>query len=760
MEIIVYPKKNKPMKNQIRLLFFVLLVLATATLNAQGNKLRGVVQESVNHDGHTHLSPLVGANVVWLGTTLGTATDAEGRFVLDKPARLPHQLVVSYIGYESDTITITAADTEVALVLETARQLDEVVVAGRKPGAHYSGLEPVLTQVITQSELQRAACCNLSEAFETNASIDVSYSDAVSGAQQIQLLGLAGIYSQILTENMPTLRGLGQPFGLSYTPGPWMESIQVSKGAASVINGYESITGQINVELKKPQNAEKLFYNFYGNDFGRLESTLNAAVKLGPLWSTMVMAHGEFLNNTIDHNHDTFLDHPLVKKFNVINRYQYDRPGILESQFGVRLMLEDRQGGQLSFFNEHEGWGSLNAYGFGVNTRRYEAFAKTGFFFRNMPDASLGTQFDFSHHSHDSNYGRTPYDGTQNTFYANILFDNSIAGNPDHRFTTGVSFLFDDYSEALADSLFERREAVPGLFGQYTLTRGEHFTLIAGLRGDFHNIHGAFLTPRFHVRYRAGEFTTFRASAGSGFRVPNLIAENTGLLVSNRSIRVLEDIEPERAWNYGASVTRNLTLLGNDASVTAEFYRTDFQNQLIVDVDSDLSEARFYNLGGRSFANNFQFEMSFQPLPRFDVTAAYRYTDVKTTINGVLDAKPFVNRYKGLLSGSYATRNNRWQFDLTAQFNGPSRIPSTDMLPEAFRMPERSPAYTIIHSQVTYRLRAFDLYLGGENLTNFRQMNPIIASAEPFGDYFDGSMIWGPIMGRRFYLGLRYAIDR
>ena len=748
------------MKNFIIHTFILFLLLVPGILLAQDGKLRGVVQETVDHEGHKHLSPLAGANVVWLGTTRGAATDREGRFVLDKPARLPQKLVVSYIGYESDTLTITSADTEVTVVLETARQLEEVVVAGRRPGAHYSGLEPVLTQVITESELQRAACCNLSEAFETNASIDVSYSDAVSGAQQIQLLGLAGIYSQILTENMPTLRGLGQPFGLSYTPGPWMESIQVSKGAASVVNGYESITGQINVELKKPESAEKLFYNFYGNDFGRLESTVNAAVRLGPLWSTMVMAHGEFLNNTIDHNHDTFLDHPLVKKFNVINRYRYDRPGIMESQFGVRLMQEDRQGGQLSFFDNQENWGSLNAYGFGVNTRRYEAFAKTGFFFRNMPDASLGTQFDFSHHSHNSNYGSTTYDGTQNTFYANILFDNTIAGHPNHRFTTGVSFLLDDYREALADSLFDRREVVPGVFGQYTMTRGEHFTLIAGLRGDFHNLYGAFLTPRFHVRYQAGDYTTFRASAGSGFRVPNLIAENTGLLVSNRRIRVLEDIKPERAWNYGGSVTRNLTLMGNDASLTAEFYRTDFQNQLIVDVDSELSEARFYNLDGRSYANNFQLELSFQPFQRFDVTAAYRFTDVKTTINGVLDTKPFVNRYKGLLSGSYAMRNNRWQFDLTAQFNGPSRIPSTGMLPEAFRMPESSPVYTIIHSQVTYRLRSFDLYLGGENLTNFRQSNPIIASAEPFGEYFDGSMIWGPIMGRRFYLGLRYSIGR
>jgi len=753
-------KKPKTMNQIIKTLIFSILILVSGNLFSQGGTLRGTVYENEPHGDHFHLKPLIGANVVWLGTTRGAATNAEGRFVLEKPDRLPHKLVVSYIGYESDTLSITAADTEISVVLEAAKSLDEVVIAGRRPGSHNSSLEPILTNIITGVELQRAACCNLSEAFETNASIDVSYSDAVSGAQQIQLLGLAGIYSQILTENMPTLRGLGQPFGLSYTPGPWMESIQISKGAASVINGYESITGQINVELKKPESAEQLFYNFYANDFGRLESTVNAAVSLSPNWHTMVMAHGEFLNNTIDHNHDTFLDHPLVKKYNIVNRYRYDKPGVMESQFGVRLMQENREGGQKPFFSNNESWGSDNYYGFGINTTRYEAFAKTGFFFRNMPDASLGTQFDFSHHGHDSHYGQTTYDGTQNTFYANILFENSIARNPDHRFTTGVSFLFDDYSELLSDSLFERREAVPGIFGQYTMILGEDFTFSAGLRADNHNIYGAFLTPRFHARYRLGEHTTFRASAGKGFRVPNLIAENTGLLVSNRRIRVLEEIQPERAWNYGGSVSRHLMLFGNDASITAEYYRTDFQNQLIVDVDTDFSEARFYNLNGKSFANNFQVEMSFEPVRRFEVTAAYRYTDVKTTINDVLEIKPFVNRYKGLISGSYATRSNRWQFDLTAQFNGPSRIPSTDMLPEQFRMPSESPAYTILLGQVTYRVRGFDLYLGGENLTNFRQMNPIIASTDPFGDYFDGSMIWGPIMGRMFYVGLRYAIDR
>ncbi len=746
------------MRLKNKLLYISFLFFLPVLSHAQ-DQIRGKVYEIQVLGNEEQKMPLAGANVFWLGTTTGVATDVDGAFQLTKPSQLPASLVISYIGYQGDTLTIAAGDRDLEIILTSLRDLDEVVVAGRRPGTHISHMEPIMTQVITTSELQRAACCNLSEAFETNASIDVSYTDAVSGAQQIQMLGLAGIYSQILTENMPTIRGLGQPFGLGFIPGPWMESIQISKGAASVINGYESITGQINVELKKPEQDERFYYNLYANDFGRLESTINAAVQLNPNWHTMVMAHGEMMNNQIDHNQNSFLDHPMMRKYNIINRYRYDRPGVMESQFGIRVLQEEREGGQLAFFENGAVPGSDRYYGFGVNTSRLEAFARTGFFFRRLPDASLGTQLNFTHHRVDSWYGMRPYDGTQNTLYANVMFENTL-GHPDHRMTAGVSYLFDDYQESLSDSLFDRRESVPGVFSQYTYSIPEKLTITGGVRLDFHNLFGTYVTPRFHLRYAINEQTVVRASAGKGFRTPNMIAENTGLLVSSRQIVVREDILPEEAWNFGASLTRSLILFGRDASLAAEFYRTSFLNQLIVDVDTDHRSAMFYNLNGQSFANNYQVEFNMEPLRLFEVTAAFRYSDVQTTINDMLQEKPFVTRYRGLLSASYATRNNNWQFDATAQFNGTSRIPSTGQLPEAFQLPERSPAYTMLLAQVTYRWRDLDVYVGGENLTNFKQTHPIIDPGNPFGEYFDASMIWGPLMGRMFYMGLRYTINR
>lgn len=743
------------MNTRIFALFFILIMIfGCHAVFGQHQHIHGNVFEREVHGDHDHYFPLVGANIVWEGTTKGTSTDENGHFHLAISVELPHKIIVSYIGYKSDTLMVNAHNDEINVVLESVQDLDEVEVTARRPGAHVSSLDPILTNVLTTSELQRAACCNLSEAFETNISVDVSYSDAVSGAQQIQMLGLAGIYSQIMIENIPGLRGLSQPFGLSFIPGPWMESISISKGAASVVNGYESITGQINVELKKPEGEERFHYNAFASNDGRLESSLNAAFDLNDSWSTMILAHGEFFNNKIDHNHNSFLDHPLVKKYNVMNRYRYDRPGVMDSQFGFNIMQENREGGQKEFFTNGASFGSDEYFGFGTNTTRIQAFARTGFYLPNQDDASIGTQFQFTHHSHESHYGLRPYDGEQNTFYANLLYTNSI-GNPDHRFVTGVSFLFDDYREWLNDSVFERREQVPGAFFEYTYHTHERFTMILAARADYHNLYGMFLVPRSHMHFNINDFTTIRASAGKGYRVPNLIAENTGLLVSNRGIVLQEEIQPEEAWNYGGSITRRFRLFGHEASVVGEVYRTVFNNQLVVDVDTDPNKVIFYNLDGDSYANNYQLELNIEPYRFLEITAAYRYSDVKITINDALRTKPFVNRYRGMVSASYATPRNDWQFDVTSQFNGKSRIPD---LPQELMMHSESPAYTILNAQVTYRWGAFELYAGAENLTDYVQKDPILNPHSPFEEGFDGSLIWGPLMGRKFYAGLRYTI--
>ncbi len=740
------------MKNS-RYVLFLLLAVMVIYSKAQNEKreIHGTVYE---FDKNGIEIPIPGVNIYWAGTQSGTTTDTNGYFTLGIFDLTAPKLVVSFVGYKNDTISINHQE-HLKITLSADRELEEVVVAKRAPGAHISRVEPIVTQKITGAELQKAACCNLAESFETNASVDVSYADAVSGAKQIQLLGLAGTYSQLMIENIPNIRGLASSFGLGYIPGSWMESIQVSKGAASVKNGYESITGQVNTEYKKPDNSEFLFVNLYGNSYGKIEGNAYSAVKLSEQLSTMVLTHAEQFDAKIDRNDDSFLDQPKVKQINVFNRWKYDGKHI-HAQFGVKLLGEERKGGQLHF-DESQPVDNNNGYGINIDTKRYEVFTKTAYLF-DRPKTNIGFINTFIHHRQHSFFGLNKYDAKEDNYYGNLMFQSYI-GTTDHTFTTGISYLADHYNETLNDSLFTRKESVPGLFLEYTYINAEKLSLILGLRTDFHNLYGTLITPRIHFKYNLSRQTIFRASAGKGYRTPNVFAENISLLASSKTIVVSEALKMEEAWNYGINLTKYLTVGGKEMSVNAEFYRTDFLNQAIIDRDQSISSIYIYNLTGKSYSNSFQLEVNYELLKNFDFNAAFRYTDVKMTINNELKRKPLVNKYKGLINLSYATNLKKWQFDLTAQFNGDKRLPETSQNPVAYQLADKSPAYTILNAQVTRYFRKWNVYIGGENLTNFKQKNPIVAPDDPFGPYFDASMIWGPITGIKMYAGLRFNID-
>jgi len=732
---------------------FISLILA-ATFSGSiviGQKIQGHVFEL---DEMQQKVPLPGANVFWAGTTEGTATDQDGYFELDHQSQHIHNLVISYIGYLNDTVEVGHGQGKLKIVMAENTTLSEVEVADRAPGSHISRADPILTQQITSGELRKAACCNLSESFETNASVDVNYSDAITGAKQIKLLGLAGKYSQIQTENIPNLRGLASSYGLSYIPGSWMESIQVSKGTSSVKNGYESITGQINVEYKKPTNGEKLFLNFYGNQAGRLEGNINSSIKVNDKWSTALFGHVSNQSTLIDHNGDGFIDDPVFTQVNLFNRWAL-HTDFMEGQFGVKFLMEDRKGGQKEYFTSTEDASAY--YGTEIKTNRLEAFSKTGFFINSRPNTSIGWINSYIYHDMNSFFGNTLYDATEHNYYTNLMFQTYLV-NTEHTITAGLSYMYDNYNEALNDTLMKRIESVPGVFAEYAYTIPEKLTLMVGVRGDYHNTEGFFVTPRLHVRYAFSEHSILRASAGKGYRTADVIAENLSLLASSRQFVFKEKLQMENAWNYGLSYTQYVDILGREMSVTLEGYRTDFINQVIVDKEHTASPIMVYNLDGKSYANTVQVEAKYELVPRLDLTLAFRYNDVKMTIGDSLMREPLVNRYKGLVTLSYATRMKKWQFDFTAQFNGDSRIPNTSFNPVEYQMAQNSPAYTILNAQVTKYFKRFDVYLGGENLTNFRQENPIIAWDDPYGPYFDASNVWGPIAGIKVYAGVRYTL--
>ncbi|MFA4864528.1 MAG: TonB-dependent receptor plug domain-containing protein, partial [Bacteroidales bacterium] len=663
-------------------------------------------------------------------------------------------LVVSFIGFRSDTVSLSPDQQKIELVLNENKTLEEVEIYDRLPGAHISRTDMIATQQITLGELKKAACCNLSESFETNASVDVNYSDAITGAKQIKLLGLAGKYSQLQTENIPNLQGLATSYGLSYVPGSWMESIQVSKGTSSVKNGFESITGQINVEYKKPDNKEKLYLNFFGNQAGRLEANINSSIRVSPLWGTAVFGHVSNQSTHIDHNNDSFLDDPLFTQVNLFNRWNYNSDK-MEGQFGVKFLTEERKGGQAGYYTSNEP-AAQDFYGTEVKTNRLEVFSKTGFFL-NRPQTSIGWINSYIYHDMNSFFGLNTYAGTQHHYYSNLMFQTYISST-DHTITTGLSYKMDNYNEMLNDSAFRRTEHVPGAFFEYSWVIPDKFTLLAGIRGDYDNLYGFFFTPRLHLKYNITKKTVMRVSAGRGSRTANVVAENLSLLTTARRFEFTEKLRMEQAWNYGLNITQYVDILGKELSVNAEVYRTDFINQVIVDKEQNLNQILVYNLDGRSYANTYQVELKYEFIPRMDITAAFRYNDVKMTINRVLMREPMVNKYKGLFSVSYATNLKKWQFDVTAQFNGSARIPSTELLPEEYKMPANSPDYIILNAQVTKFFKRWEIYLGGENLTNYTQHHPIIAADDPFGPYFDASNIWGPISGIKIYAGVRLLL--
>ncbi len=752
---------------------FLFLMCTAFAITSQAQTVRGTVQDG----GTTQPSPLVGASIFWLGTATGTVTDATGRFSISKPIDT-HRLVVSFVGYTNDTLPISSATQELQITLKPGQALTEVVVEGSRPGSYVDPLNPIRTEKITTKELQKAACCNLSESFETNASVDVSFSDAISGARQIQMLGLDGVYVQIQTENVPSVRGLNSVYGLNYTPGTWVSSIDVGKGAGSVANGYESITGQINVELQKPESSDRLFVNGYLNQMGRGELNLQTGQKISKKWSTGLLLHGSALGevfmNRMDRNNDGFLDLPMFKQFNALNRWKYDGERI-KGQFGIKTLYENRRGGQLGYYDDsHQevpliydptmghnmpdpDYQHYEPYGTGNTTRRNEVFGKLGILFPETPYRGLGLIVSGVNHETNAFFGTNTYRGQEQTLYANLVYQ-TIIGTTNHAIRMGMSYIRDNYSEQYRDSSFARTESVPGIFGEYTYTIPDKFTAVAGLRTDFHNLFGTIVTPRLHLKYDLAPHTTIRASAGSGFRVANPIAENTAVLVSSRQLVVNERLNPERAWNYGVNLSHDFRLFNRYGSVLIDLYRTDFTNQIVTDLDANPQQIRFYNLNGASFANTAQIEANYQPIKRLDVKMAYKLYDVRTTINSELRRRPLISRDRALLNVAYATKKDKWKFDFTTQWIGRKRIPDTQISPSEFRLETNSPAYVVLNAQVTRSFKNLDWYIGGENLGDFRQLDPIIAANEPFGRHFDASMAWGPIVGRMIYTGFRFKI--
>ena len=726
-------------------------------------EITGVVMEQSSNNERV---PLFGANVFWLNTTLGTMTSDDGTF------RLPYdtsykKLVISYIGFRTDTLLIETPKS-IFHVLKASDDLGEVSVSVRRKSSATSYLSSQNITTISSKELLKAACCNLSESFETNPSIDVNFTDAISGTKQIRMLGLTSPYILITTENIPSIRGASQAYGLSFVPGTWVESIQITKGAGSVVNGFESIAGQINAELVKPTTDNRIFVNAYGSLNGRTELNTHFNTQLSDKLSTGVYIHADNRSQKFDRNNDSFLDMPLVNQINIMNRWQYAnlQKGLI-SFLNVRYLNDEKQAGQLNFDPKTDRL-SNSVWGSEINTRRFEVSGKFGYVNPDIPYRSLGVQLAYSDHDQASYFGTNQYDISHRSIYSNMVY-NTIISDSRHKMKTGLNATYDRYNELVNSQVYNRTERSVGGFFEYSFDNLDALNLTAGIRIDHHNLLGTFFTPRLHARYAPWEKSAFRVSFGRGKRAANIFTENQKLFASSRQINVqssggaIYGLDPEIAWNYGLSFLQGFNLFGRKADLTLDFYKTNFENQVVVDYENPY-EVSFYNLEGASYASSFQAEFSWNLMAYLDLKTAYKFYDVKTQYASGKLEKPLTSQHRYFANLSYELHSEKdggvWKFDTTFNWLGKQRFSSTSMSPQAYQLPTYSPSISTLNLQFTKVFsEAFEIYLGAENVTNVKQKSPILSSESPFGSNFDTTFVYGPIFGSTFYTGLRYKLN-
>ena len=757
----------------MRRLIVLIGVLISSFYQSQENKnvkyVFGNVFEITNQDS---LSPLPGVNIRFLSSTTGTSTDNKGSFKLPYTTS-DKQLIFSYTGYQTDTLEIKS-NKALKVVMSEGKILEDLVVEFKKGSYSFSKIDPRNAHIIGQDELRKAACCNLAESFETNPSIDATFTDAITGTKQIQILGLAGKYVQMLSGNVPVIRGLSTLYGLKQIPGAFIHEIAVSKGAGSVVNGYESMVGQINVNLKQPENAEKFHFNSYLNQAGRTEYNAFFSRDFGKSWSTTFLAHHENQNRINDRNEDGFLDNPLHKDYIFYNQWNY-RSRLIHMEIGGNAVLSAMESGKKNIWIPSSS--PFSDFGVDIENFQWNGFTKIGYLFPNDDFKSIALQFSTTYNSQNALIGESDYRGTQLSSYLNIIYQQELGKNKEENsFKMGASCQLDSvnenlirrylYDNTISGLSFKWLEVVPGIYGEFN-HNSEKFGVISGLRLDYTSYYRKyFITPRLHLRYSPNTDLAFKIMAGSGRRTPFMIMENIGFMASSRKWNLdsygLFGLGQEYSWNFGAAILKEFTLFNREGTLTIDAYHTFFENQLVVDLDESAREVDFYALDGKSFSNSFQAELNYDFNRRWSLRTAYRFLDVKKQYQSGLKEKPLLSKHRGFINIAYSSRKHnksQWKIDFTTQLIGSQRIPYTGDNEPLFQLPLRSESYLLTSGQITRIFSSkIDAYLGIENAFNYTQSNPILSSENPYSKHFDSALIWAPIFGRMIYLGFRFTL--
>ena len=719
-------------------------------------------------------TPVVGANVYWINKSAGTVTDIDGKYKLENPGNID-KYVISYIGFLNDTIDSNYENQRI--YLQKKSDLEEVEITYNTKSSSVSLLSSANILNISSEELLKAACCNLAESFETTPSIDMNFSDAISGRKQISMLGLSSPNILMSIENIPAIRGALQSYGLTYIPGTWIESIQIAKGPGSIVNGYESISGQINTELRKPSRDEKFFLNLFVNQMERLEVNTHYTAGLNQKLDYGLYFHINKKDTSADNNNDGFRDNPTGQQLNILNRFQYSNleKGLV-GFFDFNYVFDERVYGQNEYIGHTLFQGNQNFWGGKKDAEIIKTNFKFGYVDPEITYRSLGIQFAYTGIDMGSSFGNSTHDINQSSIFTNLVY-NSILGNTLHKIKTGISLSYDEYDEYISNldiNSFDisRIEKSIGAYFEYNYNNTDKINLSAGIRIDNHNKIGTFISPRVHMNYMLFPKSTIKFSFGKATRLANIFSENQKLFFSSRQIIFSDgsnlsdfsNLKADEAWNYGVSIINSFRLFGKESQLTFDYYITDFENKVVADWETP-TQINFYNLIGNSFSNSFQAQFSFTLSNSIDLLFAYKNTVAETDYitQGRLKnpLTPSDRIFFNLAyNGPTNDKGKKWKYDLTFNHVGEQRLPSTETNPSEYQISEISERLNLINTQITRVFNdSFQIYLGVENLTNYRQKNTILAVDDPFGDYFDAAYIYGPIFGRFSYIGLRYYIN-
>lgn len=734
----------KNLRLVIAIPFLLLCVFAGQRLHAQ------TIQGSVMDDSHRALE---GATVYWINTNKSTITDAKGKFSLDSTGIKDKRIITQFIGYATDTTPV--GNKMIMIHLTRVVTLKEANVNFEKSGVMIS-MQPIKTEIISIKELKKAACCNLGESFETNATVDVTYKDALTGSKELQVLGLSGSYIQLLTENAPLISGIGITYGLNGIPGTQINAINIVKGPGSVIFGPESMSGMINVDLHDPEKADKLFVNGYLDENLRREINVDHAKVINPNLSTLMSVHIDDMTRKVDENGDRFLDMPLVRNINILNKWKYSNQKGLMSQFSIKYLNERRMSGQTDF-DYSRSYADMSSWGQKINTNRLELYGRTGYVIPSAEYKSIGVQYSYVHHSQKGYYGIRAYNANQNLLNLRLIYNMEL--NAKHSVNIGLSLKSENIVEQFDTINANRTEQTPGVFIEDTYKASPRLTMILGYRFDRINGNN-FHTPRINIKYSISDQTDIRFSAGTGVRLPHIFAENPALLVSSKTFKIANNIRAEQTFNYGMNVVHNFNFLYRKGSFGLDLYRTEFMNRLRVDLDRDPLEVNVYSMENSSFSNTLQAELTYKIFKTVEMKLAYKYLDVQSNFNGTFIRDPYIAKHRFLTTFSYESFDRKWRVNLGINRVGSKRLPQTHPHFGTDNLPLKSPAYTIINTQVTRIFKKWEVYIGAENLFDFKQMTHLLGSDDPYGPYFDAAYIWGPMDGRRAYAGFRYKISR